>query len=97
MLSDPTCLWQQEHVAMTKHAHHVINLANEDVNLVGMFNKHGGVSRALQHSQLSNLCNARICFVGETSDWESFFLRCFIVCCPLFAVEFTMKNCCLSD
>jgi len=26
---------------MTKHADHVINLANEDVDIVGMFNKHG--------------------------------------------------------
>jgi len=35
---------------MTKHAHCVINLANEDVNLVGLFDKHGDVSRVLQHA-----------------------------------------------
>ena len=35
---------------MTKHAHRVINLANEDVNLVGMFDKHGAVSIAVQCS-----------------------------------------------
>jgi len=29
---------------MAKHAHHVMNLAKEDVNLVGMFDKHGAVS-----------------------------------------------------
>jgi len=34
-------------LTMTKHAHHVINLANEDVGLIGMFDKHGGVSGAL--------------------------------------------------
>jgi len=30
---------------MTKHAHRVSNRANEDVDLVGLFDKHGGVSR----------------------------------------------------
>jgi len=43
MLCDPADLWRQEHVAMTKQAHRVINLvnlANEDVDLVGMFDKH---------------------------------------------------------
>jgi len=29
---------------MTKPAHCVISLANEDVDLVGMFDKHGAVS-----------------------------------------------------
>jgi len=50
MLCIPTDLWQQEDVAMTKHAHRTINLPNENVNLVGTFDKHGGVSGALQHS-----------------------------------------------
>ena len=39
MLHIPMGLWQQEHVAMTKHAHCVRNLANGDVDLVGTFNK----------------------------------------------------------
>jgi len=39
MLCDPAGMCQQEHVAMTKHAHRVSNLANEDVNLVGIFNQ----------------------------------------------------------
>jgi len=39
MLCNPTDLWQQEHVAMMKHAHRVSNLANGDVNLVGTFDK----------------------------------------------------------
>jgi len=47
MLHIPADLWQQEHVTMTKHAHRAINLANEDVDLVGMFDKHGSVSVAV--------------------------------------------------
>jgi len=38
---------------MPKHAHRVINLANEMSNLVKMFDKHGGGSSALQCSQVS--------------------------------------------
>jgi len=41
MLHNPTGMWQQEYLTMTKHAHRVINLANEDVDLVG---KHGAIS-----------------------------------------------------
>jgi len=33
----PTGLWQQEYTTMTKHAHRAMNLANEDVDLVGIF------------------------------------------------------------
>jgi len=43
---------------MKKHVHRVINLANEDVDLVGTFNKHGGVSGVLQHSWVSHLCKS---------------------------------------
>jgi len=50
MLCVPADLWQQECVAMTKPAHRVINLANEDVNLVGTCDKHGAVSVVAQHS-----------------------------------------------
>jgi len=35
MLHNPTGMWQQKHLTMTKHAHRVSNLANEDVDLVG--------------------------------------------------------------
>ena len=33
----PVDLWQQVCAPMTKHAHRVTSLANEDVNLVGLF------------------------------------------------------------
>jgi len=39
MLCNPTDLWQKEHVTMAKHAHCVSNLANGDVNLIGMLEK----------------------------------------------------------
>jgi len=39
MLHNPVGLWQQEYVPMMKHAHRVSNLANEDVNLVGIVDK----------------------------------------------------------
>jgi len=32
-------MWQQEYIAMMKHAHRVSNLANEDVDLVGIFDQ----------------------------------------------------------
>jgi len=32
-------LWQQDHLTVTKHVHRVLNLANEDVDLVGTFDK----------------------------------------------------------
>jgi len=35
MAHNPTGMWQQKHLTMTKHAHRVSNLANEDVDLVG--------------------------------------------------------------
>ena len=35
---------------MTKCVHCVINLANEDVDLVGMFDKHGAISVVVQCS-----------------------------------------------
>jgi len=52
MLCNHAGMWQQEHLAMTKHEHRASNLANEDVNLVG---KHGAISMVVQHSYLSNL------------------------------------------
>jgi len=41
MLYNPTGMWQQECLTMTKHAHRASNLANEDVDLVG---EHGAIS-----------------------------------------------------
>jgi len=35
----PMGMWQQKHLTMTKHAHRVSNLANEDVDLVGVFDQ----------------------------------------------------------
>jgi len=42
--------WQQEGIAMMKHAHREINLANEMSILLEMIDKDGAVSSALQHS-----------------------------------------------
>jgi len=36
MLHDPTGMWQQEHITMTKHVHRASNLANKNVDLVGI-------------------------------------------------------------
>jgi len=35
MAHNPTGMWQQKHLTMTKHAHSASNLAKEDVDLVG--------------------------------------------------------------
>jgi len=39
MAHNPTGMWYQKHLTMTKHAHHVSNLANEDVDLVEVFDQ----------------------------------------------------------
>jgi len=76
----------------------VINLANEDVNLVGVSIKHGAVSMAEQHSQLSNLhAKASVLLVKHWSRKVSSLTRCSLCFVPLFAVEISVKNCRLSD
>ena len=77
MLCIPTDLWQQECVTVTKHAHHVINLANEDINLVGPFNEHWDVSRVLQHSQLSNLCKIASALLAKHQNRKVSFSKAF--------------------
>jgi len=68
MLYNPMGLWQQVHLTMMKHAHRAINLANEDVGLVGAFDQtwsisHGGLTR----TTFEFACNS-ICSFGETLE-----------------------------
>jgi len=39
MVHDPTGMWQQKHLTMTKHAHRASNLVKEDVDLVEVFDQ----------------------------------------------------------
>jgi len=68
MLCNPTDLWQQEHVAIAKHAHRVSNLANEDVDLIGMFDATWSVLRCSVKLMTFKFVLNRICFIGETSE-----------------------------
>jgi len=68
MLHDPTGMWQQKHLTMTKHAHRASNLANEDVDLVGVFDQtcscfHGN----LMLTTFEFACIS-ICSFGETLE-----------------------------
>jgi len=68
MLHDPTGLWQQVCLTMTKHAHHASNLANQDVDLVGVFKEtwsyfYGGAT----FITFKFACKS-ICSFGETSE-----------------------------
>jgi len=54
-------LWQQAHATMTKHAHPVMNLANEDVDLVGMFDNmcshfHGSLTLTTFEFACESIC-----------------------------------------
>jgi len=65
---------------MMKHAHRAINLANEDVDLVGTIDQtwscfHGGAML----TTFEFACDS-ICSFGETSEQESFFSRCCLMC-----------------
>ena len=67
---------------MAKHAHRASNLANGDVDLVGMFDQTWSVScGSLTVLTFEFACNS-ICSSGETLEYESFFLRC----CSLYFV-----------
>jgi len=69
-------LWQQVHVSMMKHAHRVMNLANEDVNLVGTFdNMCSYFCGSLTLITFEFACDSIHSF-GETSEQEGFFSRC---------------------
>jgi len=68
-----TSLWQQTDVAMMKHEHRAINLANEMSILLDVIDEHGAESSALQWSWVSHLCkitsallakhqNRKLCF-----------------------------------
>jgi len=75
MLHDPAGLWQQVHLFMTKDAHRVSNLANEDVNLVGMLDRMWSVLHGSSTLATFKFACESICSFGETSEQESFFLR----------------------
>jgi len=49
-------------------AHHVDNRANEDVDLVGLFDKHGGVSSAVLMLITFKFVYIRIYSFGETLE-----------------------------
>jgi len=67
MLCIPMDLWQQEHVAMAKHAHRAINLANADVDLIGTFDKTWSCfCCSLMLISFKFACKS-ICSFGETS------------------------------
>jgi len=73
---------------MTKHAHRVGNLANEDVDLVGAFDQtwscfYGGAKLMTFEFACKSMCS-----FGETSEQESFFLRC----CSLHFVPCLRSN-----
>jgi len=60
---------------MMKHAHRASNLANEDVDLVGMFDQ----TRSYFYGRVTLItfefaCES-ICSFGETSEYESFFIK----------------------
>jgi len=67
MLHDPAGMWQQVHLFMTKHAHCVSNLANEDVNLVGTLDRMWSIlCGGLTLISFKFACES-ICSFGDTS------------------------------
>jgi len=81
MLYIPVNLWQQECVTITKHAHHVINIANEMPILI---DEDGAVSGVLQCSQVSYLCKITSALLVKLQSWKLSFEG--VVCCVLFPV-----------
>jgi len=78
-------MWQQQHLTMTKHAHRASNLANEDVDLVEVFDQTWSCSHG--SSMLATFkfaCNSS-CSSGETLEQESFFVKVLLLhfapCC----------------
>jgi len=68
-----------------KHAHRVINLANEDVNLVGTIDQTWSHFHGRAMLITFEFACKRICSFGETSEQESFFIEVlFAVFRPLF-------------
>jgi len=77
MLHNPTGIWQQPHLTMTKHAYRASNLANGDVNLVGAFDQTWSISHgSLTVITFEFACNS-IYYFGETLEQESFSSRHF--------------------
>jgi len=74
MLYNPTDLWQQEHVAMTKHAHRVRNLANGDVGLIGMFDK----TWKCFWCSIALISNFQICIKSHLLHWWNIRVRKFL-------------------
>ena len=68
MLHNPVGLWQQVYLTMMKHVHRVINLANEDVDLVGVFDQTWSISYdSLTLITFKFACNSIYSF-GETFE-----------------------------
>jgi len=64
---------------MMKHAHRVSNLAKEDVDLVGRINQTWSPFYGRVMLITFEIACKSIYSFGETSEWESFFLRyCFL-------------------
>jgi len=68
-----------------KHAHRVSNLANEDVDLVGMVDQTWSHFHCGAMLITFEFAYKSIYSFGETSEWESFFIKAlFAVFHPLF-------------
>ena len=72
--------------------HRASYLANGDVDLVGVFHKTWSVSVVAQCLRLSNLCAIMSVSLVKHQSGKVSSLRHFIICRPLFVVEFTVKN-----
>jgi len=85
MLHNPMGMWQQECVIMTKHAHRASNLANKDVDLVGIVDQTWSYFCGSVMLMTFKFACKSICSFSETSECESFFVKVlFTAFCPLF-------------
>jgi len=82
-------MWWQVHLPKTKHTHCVINLANEDVDLVGAFDETWSIWHVSLTCLTFEFACSSICSFHETSEHESFFLRCCLLCLSLVCGRFS--------
>jgi len=75
-LRDSAGLWRQARVTMLKHAHHAMNLANGEVDLVGALDKTRSCLCGSATLMAFKVARKSICSFGEALEWESFFSRC---------------------
>jgi len=68
MMCNPTGMWQLLHLAMMQHAHRASNLANEDVDLVGVFDQTWSVSYGSLTVMTFKFACKSICSFGETLE-----------------------------